>query len=88
MKSLASWQREITEELSSKYFTIMLDETTDQSNTEQMVFSLRYVDDDLEVHEEFIGLYNLDSTSADSIFAAIKKLPWPMLRWCQQHVRM
>ena len=50
----------------------MVDETTDQSNTEQMVFSLGYVDDNLEVHEEFIGLYNLDSTSADLIFAAIK----------------
>ena len=47
----------------------MVDETT---NTEQMVFSLGYVDDNLEVHEEFIGLYNLDSTSADLIFAAIK----------------
>lgn len=54
---MAHWiQREITEELSSKYFIIMVDETT---NTEQMVFSLGYVDDNLEVHEEFIGLYLL-----------------------------
>ena len=54
-------QREINSEISGKWFTIMVDETTDLSNTEQMVFCLRYVDDSLEVHEEFIGLYSLDS---------------------------
>ena len=61
------FQREINSEISGKWFTIMVDETTDLSNTEQMVFCLRYVDDNLEVHEEFIGLYSLDSTSAESI---------------------
>ena len=34
-----------------------------------MVFCLRFVDDNLEVDEEFIGLYTLDSTSAELIFA-------------------
>ena len=33
----------------------MVDETTDLSNTEQMVLCLRYVDDNLEVHEELIA---------------------------------
>ncbi len=47
---------------------------TDLNNTEQMVFCLRYVNDNLEVHEEFIGLYSLDSTSAESILATIKDI--------------
>jgi len=50
----------------------MADETTDLSNTEQMVLCLRYVDDDLEVHEEVIGLYSLESTSADMIMSTIE----------------
>ena len=37
--------REITSELSGKWYTIMVDETTDISNTEQMVLCLCYVDD-------------------------------------------
>lgn len=49
--------REITSEISGKWFTIMVDETTDLNNVEQMVFCLRFVGDDLEVYEEFIGLY-------------------------------
>ena len=34
----------------------MVDETTDLSNTEQMVLCQRYVDDSFEVHEELIGV--------------------------------
>ena len=44
----------------------MVDETTDLSNTEQMVFCLRYVDSSLEIHEELIGLYSIESKSAES----------------------
>ena len=47
--------RDISSELAGKWFTIMIDETTDVSNAEQMVFCLRYVDANLEVHEQFIG---------------------------------
>ena len=65
-------QREIARDVSGKWFTIMVDETTDQSNTEQMVFCLRHVDDNLAVHEEFIGLYSLELTSAESLIFTIK----------------
>jgi hypothetical protein len=61
--------QEITGEISGKWFTIMVDETTD---LEQMVLCLRFVSNDLEVHEEFIGLYSLESTSAESIVGTIK----------------
>lgn len=66
--------REIASELSGKWYTIMVDETTDLSNTEQMVLCLRYVDNNLEVHEELIGLYSLESTSADVVVTAIKDI--------------
>ena len=65
-------QREIMKDVSGQWFTIMVDETTDMTNTEQMVFCLRYVDSNLEVHEEFIGLYSLESTSAESLVSTIK----------------
>ena len=54
-------QREIASAVSGQWFTIMVDETTDQSNLEHMVFCVRYVDFNLEVHEEFVGLYSLDT---------------------------
>ncbi len=66
--------REIRSKVADKWFTIMVDETTDLSNTEQMVFCLRYVDDQFDVHEEVIGLYSLVSTSADSIVFTIKDI--------------
>ena len=43
----------------SPYLTIMLDETTDISNHEQAVIVLRRVTDDLQVFEEFLGLYHV-----------------------------
>ena len=46
----------------------MADETADKSNTEQLVICLRWVDDNLEAHEEFIGLH----PSADDVFPVIK----------------
>ena len=67
-------QREITNDVSGQWYTIMVDETTDMSNTEQLVFCIRYVDSNLEVHEEFIGLYSLESTSAESLFSTIKDI--------------
>ena len=52
--------RQIVDNIRGNWYKIMIDETTDLSNTEQMLFCLRYVDDDLLVHEEVIGLYCLD----------------------------
>lgn len=47
---------------SSKFCTIMVDEITDISNKEQVVLCLRWVDAGLEAHEDFIGLYEVEST--------------------------
>ena len=50
----------------------MVDETTDIANIEQVVVCLRWVSECFKVHEDFLGLYQVDSTEAEKIFAAIK----------------
>ena len=62
----------ISEISNSPFLTIMVDETTDVANKEQLTLVIRRVDDNFEVHEEFLGLYNLLSTTADSIVDSIK----------------
>ena len=41
------------------YYTIMIDETTDVSTQEQVVVCFRWVSDDFEVHEDFLGMYGM-----------------------------
>ena len=50
----------------------MADETTDSSNKEQATVILCYATDGLEIHEDFIGLYNIKSTNASTLTQAIK----------------
>ena len=57
---------------SAKFYTIMADETTDVSNTEQLVIRIRWVDDDLNIHEDFIGLHPLAQADAGTIVKGIK----------------
>ncbi len=59
-----------------KYFriaviSIIFDETTD---IEQMVFCLRYVDNQLNSNEEFIGMHSLDTTTSLSITRTIEDI--------------
>ena len=49
----------------SPFLTLMMDETTDVSNTEQVVIVFRWVSDLLQVHEEFIGVYQVSSIKAE-----------------------
>ena len=56
----------------NKYFTIMADETTDCSNKEQLVLVLRWIDTALTAHEEFMGLYCVPQTDANTIVTVIK----------------
>ena len=39
------------------YFTVMVNETADCSNNEQVVLVFRWVGEDLVPHKDFIGLY-------------------------------
>ena len=56
----------------SSFYTIMVDETTDISNFEQVVLCLRWVDENFNVHENLIGLNKVEMISADSLVTLIK----------------
>ena len=56
---------------SAPFFTVMVDETTDVSNVEQVVICIRWVSEKFEVQEEFVGFYKVSSTGAEIIYAAI-----------------
>ena len=49
----------------------MVDETTDVSNVEQVVVCLRWVNEMLKVQEDFVGLYEVASTGAKTIYTAM-----------------
>ena len=66
----------------------MLDRTTDVSNTSQAVLVLRYVTDAFDVHEEFIGIYQVPSTNAETLVAtaklALNDVNIPITKLCGQ----
>ena len=64
--------REIVHKIQSKFFAIMIDETTDASNLEEVVIVIHWVYEDLYVHEDLIGLYKTDFLTANALVALIK----------------
>ena len=50
----------------------MADETRDISNHEQLAICIRWVDRCYEVHEDLIGMVHVESTTSNSLTAAIK----------------
>ncbi|XP_054706649.1 52 kDa repressor of the inhibitor of the protein kinase-like [Uloborus diversus] len=56
----------------AKYFSIICDETTDESKKEQLTFCVRYVDiDSFTTREDFLGFVELKATTGLSIKSAI-----------------
>ena len=65
--------RNISEKLQkSPFVTIMVDETTDVTNQEQITVVMCRLDNHLEVYEEFLGLYAVSSINAATLFDVIK----------------
>ena len=56
---------------SARFFSIMVDETTDGANKEQVVLCCRWVDSSMNAHEEFIGLYETETTEASMLLRVI-----------------
>lgn len=56
----------------TKYCTIMADEAANVSHNEQLVICIRWVDEDLEVHEDFVGMHHWENTKAETIFMILK----------------
>ena len=65
--------REITANIQmAAIYTIMADETADISNNEQLAVCFRWIDKNMEAHEDFVGLHPLSRTTADSIVQVLK----------------
>ena len=50
----------------------MADEVTDSSNKEQVVICFRRIKEQFEAHEDFVGLYQVDSLVSNSIVEVLK----------------
>ena len=58
----------ITEIQSEPFWSLMLDECVDASGTEQLSCVIRICNDNLEVLEEYLGMYSLPKTDASTLF--------------------
>ena len=56
----------------SQFLSVMIDETTDVTNQEQVTIVMRRIDQCLEVHEEFLGLYSVPCIDAATLFSVIQ----------------
>ena len=59
---------------SAEFHVTMAGETSDISDTEQLVIRIQWVDDNLNSQEEFIGLHLLQITNDDTIIKVIKHI--------------
>lgn len=69
IESVAKWIRQnlVTELYEAKYFTVLADETTDISYTEQLSLVLRFVDAQQHIREEFMEFVEAPSTTGQAI---------------------
>ena len=65
--------REISENIrNGVYYTIIADDVTDNSNKEQFVVCLHWVDHDLVTHEEIVRLYAVDNITSETLVNSLK----------------
>ena len=64
--------RDLISEIRGGFFSIICDEYTDISNKEQLTICIRWVDKELEPHEDFIGFYNVPDIGVETTVSAIK----------------
>ena len=75
----------------SIFYSIMANEVIDCSNKE-FIICFRWVDKGFDIHEDFIGIYNVDNIKADTLVTVIKDvlirlnipLSWSVLQWCKE----
>ena len=64
--------RDLTDELRDSLYATICDEYTDISNKEQLTLCLRCVDELFNIHEDFLGLYQLENIKSNTIVSAIR----------------
>ena len=60
------------EPTTSNFFSIIADEYTYINNQEQLTICLRWFDDMLEAHEDFLGFYLIPDIASDTVVSVIK----------------
>ena len=67
-------QRDLVNDIRSNFFSIIADEYTDINNQEQLALTicLRWVDDTLEAHEDFLGFCLIPGIASDTVVSVIK----------------
>ena len=55
-------------------YTLSVYETRDVSGLEQLTLTVRWVSDQYEVHEDFIGMYECEKADAETITKVIKDI--------------
>ena len=58
----------------SLYYYVMANKITDSSNCKQFIICIKWVDEDLDPHKDFIGLFKLDSIKSERLVASIKDI--------------
>ncbi|XP_044869697.1 zinc finger MYM-type protein 1-like [Mauremys mutica] len=73
MMAMTALRKIVQKIKASKFYAIVMDETTDLSRKEQVRFSLRFFSsEDWEIYEEFIGFYQTDTMDAASLFKIVE----------------
>lgn len=67
-------QRDLASDIRGNVFSIIADEYTDVGNNEQLTIYLRWVDEMLEVHEDFLGFYKIPNIASDTVLSVIKDI--------------
>lgn len=55
-----------------KFYSLCADEYTDISNKEQLSVCFRWIDDDFDSHEDFVGFHQLPNVNAETIYSVLK----------------
>ena len=74
--------RTIASKIKGNPFSVMVDETADASNTEEMVICFRRVDSSLEANEDFIGIHPIPNAKADTIVPILMTLDTDISTTC------
>ena len=65
-------QKLLNEIRSAEWYSIIADETRGISGAEQLGISIRWVENDYQVHEDLIGLVEVEATDAATLCSIIK----------------
>ena len=60
--------------LEAEFYTVMADESADVSNEEQVVICIRWIDDNLIAHEDFVSLKHVAKCTSEMIVNVIKEM--------------